>query len=595
MSQNNLDAIEYKLSFPDLAGHRIHVQMTIPAPQPQGQKLFLPAWIPGSYLIRDFARQIERISAHANGHPVDIRKITDHEWQCAPCTGPLTLSYVLYAWDLSVRTARVDNQYAFFNGTSVFLGAAGHEDRTHHMVLTAPNTQSQWQVYTSMPCAQAHPQAAQRHGFGAYEAHDYDALIDHPVLLGEPVVSTFTAYGGLHELVFTTPVPGLDLERITQDVEKICRAQIELFEPEQPEAAFLDSADRYTFITLVTENSYGGLEHRSSTALMIPRRNLPTKSQAQAPVDADYQSFLGLVSHEYFHTWNVKRIKPAVFSPYDLLRPNHTHLLWVFEGFTSYYDDLFTWRAGTISKRSYLDRLQKIITHVHQGAGRFKQSIAASSFDAWTRFYKQDENSPNAIVSYYAKGALVAMGLDFTIQARSDGRRSLDDVMRYLWQHFGKDYYRGTPKGIGEDEMPALIEAATGVDCSDYIARYAYGCDDLPLKELLAGQGIALQWQTQNNHPGLQARIEARPDGLYLGTVHEQGAAHLGGLSAGDMLVAIDGLRVHTQQQLDEVLGAYEADATVTIHAFRDGVLQTCAVRLFPAPHDQCVLSEINP
>lgn len=594
MSQPNLNAIEYRLSFPDLAGHRIHVEMIIPNPASDGQTVYLPAWIPGSYLIRDFSRQIEQISAQANDQPVDIQKVSDHEWYCAPCAGPLILSYTIYAWDLSVRTARVDEQYAFFNGTSVFLGAVGHEERPHFMMLTAPGTQPQWQVYTSMPCAQQHPLAAQRHGFGAYEASDYDALIDHPVLLGTPVVSTFTLYGGLHELVFTTPVPELDLERITADVEKICQTQIEFFEPEAPEAPFLDSADRYTFITMVTDNSYGGLEHRSSTALMIPRRNLPTKSQADAPVNEAYQSFLGLVSHEYFHTWNVKRIKPAAFSPYRLLQPNHTHLLWVFEGFTSYYDDLFTWRAGTVDKRTYLDRLQKVIEHVHQGSGRFKQSIAASSFDAWTRFYKQDEHSPNAIVSYYTKGALVAMGLDFTIQQRSEGRYSLDDVMRYLWQHYGKHYYQGQPKGIEEDEMPALIQAATGVDCRDYIERYAYGCDDLPLQDLLATQGLKIKWQARTQIPSLDVRIDERPDGLYLATVYEQGAAHLGGLSAGDLLVAVDALRVATQKQLNDVLKAYRANQTVTIHAFRDGVLQSHSVRLFPAPENQCVLSEIN-
>lgn len=582
--------IEYHLSFPDLAGHRIHVKMTIPKPDPQGQRFFLPAWIPGSYLIRDFSRQIEEITASSNDHPVDIQKYKDHEWVCAPCNGPLTLEYVVYAWDLSVRAARVDDHYAFFNGTSVFLAAKGHTQNKQVVILQAPSQHPDWQVFTSLPCAKEHSQAAQRHQFGAYIAKDYDALIDHPFLLGQPIVSTFHAHGALHELVFTQPVPNLDIERVTADVKQICEAQIELFEPEDKYVPFLDSADRYTFITLVTENSYGGLEHRSSTALMIPRHNLPTKSQADQPVDEGYQSFLGLVSHEYFHTWNVKRIKPAAFSPYNLLKPNHTYLLWVFEGFTSYYDDLFVWRSGVISQRQYLNRIEKIINHVYQGSGRFKHSIAQSSYDAWTRFYKQDENSPNAISNYYTKGALVAMGLDFTIQKRSQGKYSLDDVMRHMWQNYGKDYYRGNPKGIGEDDMARVIHAATGIDCSDYIQRYAYGSNDLPLANLFATQGIDMQWQTESPLPSLDARLKEKDNAIFIAAVYEQGAAHRGGLSAGDEVIALGGLRITNLTELKQALKAYQADEQVDVYIARDGILQKKKLRLFPAPHNQCIL-----
>lgn len=595
MTHSHTTAIEYEISFPDLAGHRIHVQMTIAEPDPTGQVLFLPAWIPGSYLIRDFSRRIETIHAHSNDHPVDISKRGDHEWVCAPCSGPLQLKYVIYAWDLSVRTARVDENYAFLNGTSVFLGARGFEQHPHTVCIEAPAHHPNWQVYTSLPCACTHPKAAQRHQFGAYQAINYDALIDHPILIGQPLVTEFTVHGARHELVFTTPVPDIDLDRIQRDVEKICATQIELFDPEHCHAPFLDSADRYTFITLVTENSYGGLEHRSSTALMIPRHYLPTRAQANQTVSKEYQSFLGLVSHEYFHTWNVKRIKPAAFSPYNLLEPNHTHLLWVFEGFTSYYDDLLVWRAGIVSRRAYLDRLAQIIEHVYRGSGRFKQSIAQSSYDAWTRFYKQDENASNAIVSYYTKGALVALGLDLTIQEQTNGRYSLDDVMRYMWQHYGKYYYQGQAVGIGEDDMPAIIQAAVGVDCSQYIQRYVYGCTDLPLPQLLSTQGVHMSWRARDPIPSLNAQLDESAAGLIIRSVDEHGAAHLAGLSAGDALVAINHLRVHNRQALKQILERCQPDQELQIHFFRDGVLQDCKLRLFPAPQDQCVLTETAP
>src|SRR5690606_28883954 len=220
--------------------------------------------------------------------------------------------------------------------------------------------------------------------------------------------------------------------------------------------------------------------------------DLPVRGR-EAP--EGYTTFLGLLSHEYFHTWNVKRIKPAAFVPYDLSRPNHTELLWVFEGFTSYYDDLMLLRAGVIDESAYLKRVGRTLDQVLRAGGRLKQSVAESSFDAWTRYYKQDENSPNALVSYYTKGALVALGLDLEIRRQSGGARSLDDVMRLLWRRYGRDFYRGSPRGVAEDAMPALIRAATGADVADFISRYALGREDVPLKAALARAGIELSAQ----------------------------------------------------------------------------------------------------
>src|SRR5690606_18427521 len=348
------ESLLYTLVPHDLAGHRLRITLTISNPDAQGQVLSLPAWIPGSYLIRDFARQVETIMARSQGAEIEIRKVGNHSWQCAPCDGPLEVEYVVYAWDLSVRSAHVDESHAFFHGTSVFLAVHGQEHLPCLLLLEAPQDAAGWKVYTSLPEATGHPQCATRHDFGMYQAPDYDALIDHPVELGTPQTISFEACGALHELVFTGVVPNLDLERIADDVRRICEAQIEFFEPETRTAPFWDSSDRYVFMTLVTGDGYGGLEHLASTALMCSRGDLPSKGQKQA--GEGYENFLGLVSHEYFHTWNVKRIKPAAFAPYDFLRENHTELLWVFEGFTSYYDDLFLLRAGLIDEDAYLRR-----------------------------------------------------------------------------------------------------------------------------------------------------------------------------------------------------------------------------------------------
>jgi predicted metalloprotease with PDZ domain len=390
-------------------------------------------------------------------------------------------------------------------------------------------------------------------------------------------------------MVFTGVIPKLDLVRIADDTQRICEAQIAFFEPRSKRAPFLDSSDRYVFMTMVTGDSYGGLEHRASTALMASRKDLPVLGLPGQ--DDGYRTFLGLVSHEYFHTWNVKRIKPAAFAPYDLRQPNLTRLLWVFEGFTSYYDDLFLLRSGVISHDHYLKMLGKTITSVARTPGRHKQSIAESAFDSWTRYYKQDENSPNALVSYYTKGALVALGLDLTIRKGSGGRHSLDDVMRLMWTRYGRDFYTGGGQGIPEDAMAGLIEEATGVDTARFIARHADGRADVPLDTLLPEHGVNVRWKATTPAPTLDVRVRKQQDQWVLATVLEGGAAHRASLSAGDVLVAIDGLRVDTSTSLDAMLSRYKPGTSLTVHVFRRDELRAFRVKLAAPAALDCELT----
>ena len=255
---------------------------------------------------------------------------------------------------------------------------------------------------------------------------------------------------------------GVDRRRRTGDLRRICETQARWFEPDNGRAPF----GRYLFLTMAVAEGYGGLEHRDSTALLCNRNDLPHSGLA-APSDG-YKTFLGLASHEYFHAWHVKRIKPAVFVPYTLWRETHTRLLWIFEGFTSYYDDLMLVRAGVITAQDYLTLLGRTLSMVLRGPGRLRQSVADSSFDAWTKYYRQDENSPNSIVSYYAKGALVALALDLEIRARTQGERSLDDGTSLMWKRFGRTFYRsiglpGTHIGPAQDSSPYWSQDATGL------------------------------------------------------------------------------------------------------------------------------------
>jgi predicted metalloprotease with PDZ domain len=558
-----LAGIAYAIVGSDLGGHLFNVTLTVQAPTPGGQVFALPAWIPGSYMIREFSRNIVRIRAESQGSAVALTKLDKHSWQAAPCAGPLTLHYEVYAWDLSVRAAHLDQTHGFFNGTSVFLRVLGQEETPHQVDIQRPADPvcATWRVATSLP-----ELGAKRYGFGTYIAANYDELIDHPVELGNFELATFKAHGVPHDIVISGHVPNLDMARLARDLKAICETQIAFFEPKSRRAPM----DRYVFLTLAVGDGYGGLEHRASTALICARADLPSTAEPQqGPVRDGYLKFLGLCSHEYFHTWNVKRIKPAAFAPYDLQAESYTPLLWLFEGFTSYYDDLMLVRAGIIDEQAYFKLLGKTVGGVLRGSGRTKQSVAESSFDAWGKYYRQDENAPNAIISYYTKGSLVGLALDLTIRSKTGGAKSLDDVMRALWQRFGRDFYAGAARGVTPADVEALFDEISGARLKPFFERYVRGTDDLPLAKLLAPFGVRFSDERKSAKPSLDVNLGREGSDVKLSAVHEGGAAHAAGLSAGDLLVAVDGLRVSSAPALETLLGRYLVGDSVQVHAFR--------------------------
>jgi predicted metalloprotease with PDZ domain len=574
-AQKKQSAIHYTIVPKDLAGHLFNVTLTVPAPAADGQVFALPAWIPGSYMIREFARNIVRIRAESNGAVVALAKLDKHSWQAAPCAGPLTLHYEVYAWDLSVRAAHLDQTHGFFNGTSVFLRVLGQEAGAHEVDIQRPADPAarSWRVATAMK-----ELGAKRYGFGTYVAANYDELIDHPVEMGDFALATFQAHGVPHDIVITGRVPNLDMARLQADLKAICEAQIALFEPVTRQAP----VDRYVFMTMAVGDGYGGLEHRASTALICARADLPSTASPQTGEPGEgYLKFLGLCSHEYFHTWNVKRIKPAVFAPYDLQVENYTPLLWLFEGFTSYYDDLMLVRAGIIKEGTYLKLLGKTVGSVLRGSGRLKQSVADSSFDAWSKYYRQDENSPNAIISYYTKGSLIALTFDLTIRAKTGGAKTLDDVMRALWERYGRDFYPSIGRGVTEQEVEALFDEVSGLKLRSLFDKYVRGLDELPLAKLFSSFGIKLLDERKNGKPSLDAGIGRDALGAKLTQVHEGGAAHQAGLSALDVVIAIDGLRVNgNPSNVDALLSRYRVGDKVVVHAFRRDELMAFDVTL---------------
>lgn len=579
--------IHYHITPSSPEAHLFAITLTIQQPAADGQVLSLPAWIPGSYMIRDFARHIVWIEARCNGAAIALTKLDKQTWRCAPCAGPLEIRYEVYAWDLSVRGAHLDTTHGYFNGSSVFLRVHGQDEQPCSVQIVRPagSAYSDWRVATTLPPVDAEPW-----DFGGYQAADYDELIDHPVEMGRFEVIEFEACGVPHAVTLTGRQRA-DENRLARDLKTLCEYHIRLFGEPPP-------MQRYLFQVMVTGDGYGGLEHRSSTSLLCSRDDLPREGQDE--MSEGYRRFLGLCSHEYFHTWNVKRIKPAVFQPYDLSREVHTPLLWFFEGVTSYYDDLALVRSGLISRDSYLELLGQTITRVLRGNGRLKQSLADSSFDAWTKFYKQDENAPNAVVSYYTKGSLVALALDLTLRNIGDGRISLDDVMRTLWQ-------RHASEGVTEEGLERLIGEVAGSDLSDFLQHALRGTDDLPLAELLATCGIELHLRpaegsgdkggkpgSRNTAPRSVLGVRSGDDalGAKLLNVFDGGAAQRAGLAAGDIIIAVDGLRV-SNDRLDQVIATYASGECVPVHAFRRDELMQFMVTLQPAPADTCYLLDM--
>lgn len=541
----------------------------------------LPAWVPGSYMIRDFARNIVAISATVDDQPLALTKRDKHSWHTAAAQGRVCLTLQIHAHDPSVRAAFLDSQYGFFDGTSLFLLPDGHDDAPCKVDIVKPDgvAFNGWTLATGLVV-----DAVDAAGFGRYQAENYADLIDRPVLMGELAQFDFDVAGSRHSIALSGRQQA-DSARLSRDVAAICGTHAAMF-------GAMPMTD-YTFLTRVTGAGFGGLEHRNSSALACARNTLPRRGEAATDVRDDYRTLLGLISHEYFHSWNVKRIRPAAFVPYDLNQEVHTELLWAFEGITSYYDNLALVRSGVIGVDSYLELLGQDMTRVARGHGRFKQSLAESSFDAWTRFYKQDASAPNVIVSYYVKGALMALALDLTLRELTQGTKSLDDVMRLLWQRYGRHAYgadASADSGVPENGVQAVAEEVAGQSLASFFQQAVYGNDDIDLAPSLEVLGVCLQWRSAASHADKGGK--PAPDSLYLGALlaadsagvklrvlYEQGVAMQAGLAAGDVLIAVDGLRVN-QSNLDEVLASYVPGERVRLHAFRGDELLSVEVTL---------------
>jgi len=577
--------IEYTVRIADVNRHLFEVDCCVGGIS--GGEIFeFPSWIPGSYLLREYARHVVGAQAlDPQGRPQPLEKIAHNAWRCRSDADALTLRLLVYALDPSVRGAYLDARRGYFNGPCLFARPRSKPDSSVRLRLEAPRHagQRRWSVATAMT-----PVDTNARGFGVYEARDYDELLDHPFEIGEFDRVEFAVHGVPHSLVVAGSHDG-DLERVAADIQRLCSIQIRFFGEPPP-------FDRYVFLCVTASSGYGGLEHRYSSSLMFHRDDLPR--HGGEPATQRYLKMLSLASHEYFHTWHVKRTRPAAFVPYRLDERNHTRALWVFEGITSYYQDRFLLRSGLLEQQDYLRRLSEIVSSVWRVPGRQMQSLADSSFDAWDKLYKPDANSPNAGVSYYSKGAIVALALDLEIRLRHDSRTSLDTVVQALWREFGaKDI------GVPEDGFERLAREFAGDELAEFFQYAIRGTQDPPLRDLFAQFGIDMQLEPTAPMPAepsasgsvAAARLwigvmpKRAADGVECVTVLSDGPAQEAGMNPGDVIVALARRKVSCDN-LDGLLSRYGAGDRVMVSAFRGDELLDFQLTLQAAPLRYCHL-----
>lgn len=583
-----MSVIQYRISASNPNAHIFTVTINIPAHSQTQLTLRLPSWLPGSYMIRDFAKNIVQLTALSNDDILDYQKLDKQTWQLDTNGQATQVTYQVYAFDLSVRTAFLDNQRGFFNGSSTFLEVVELTQFACDLEIVAPTKTNNWKVATGLTRADD----TSLYQFGHYHANNYQHLIDCPVELGDFDVIEFRVANIPHYLVFAGRHFG-DLQRLKQDVSKLCQHHIDVF----GEVPFTE----YWFITNLLADGFGGLEHKNSTVLVASRFDLPNPNRPKELTD-NYKTFLSLCSHEYFHAWNVCRIKPVEFVPYDLSKEVHTNQLWAYEGITSYYDDFSLYRSGIINFKEYLALLSTTMSRVYRGQGELKQTVCESSFDTWTKFYKQGPDAVNNIVSYYTKGSLIALWLDLIIRQKSEQQHSLDSLMRLLWKHHGK-----TGKGTQEQDFINYVNQLCKDDLTGQFKQLLHSAERVELTAMLHQVGVKMQpvaydklntfkpdtSTTVINRPYLGAFYRQQGNGLKITVIEEHSPAEQAGLTVDDVLIAIDNVKV-SETTLPSLLSHLTIGSHVNCHVFRDDNLLNLPITISNDPKLAIHLSTVD-
>ncbi|NES81415.1 MAG: M61 family metallopeptidase, partial [Moorea sp. SIO2B7] len=518
-------AIYYQVAMPQPESHLFEVILQVENWQAPLLNLKMPVWTPGSYLVREYAKQIQDFSAEVtldneslsskklNPKRAIFEKISKNHWQInTQNASTIIIRYRVFANELSVRTNHLDYTHGYFNGAAIFFFIAGLEKQPIKVKIVPPKPN--WQVTTTLPLLSEE--------VNTFEAKDFDTLVDSPFEIGSHNLYEFEVLGKPHQWAIWGE-GNAKPEKLVEDTKKIIEVEAKLYGDLPYES--------YLFLLHLSASGFGGLEHKDSCSLNYPRFGFRAKDK--------YNRFMQLVAHEFFHLWNIKRIRPKALEKFDYEQENYTTSLWFCEGTTSYYDSLIPLWAGIYDPKTFLEILSKEITRFLTTPGRKVQPVSESSFDAWIKLYRRDANSDNSQISYYLKGEMVSLLLDLLIRKRHNNKRSLDDVMGQMWQNFGKDEIGFTPQ-----ELQDTIESVADTDLNDFFHRYIHGTEELPFDEYLKPFGLQVNKIFEDEpFPYLGVKVKAENGKEIIKFVEAGSPAGLAGVDAGDELLAINGMR----------------------------------------------------
>ena len=547
--------VGFEVSFKEPQAHYVEMEMTISGLAKDYVDVKMPVWAPGSYLVREFAKSVEDFSATAGGKPVKFEKVRKNAWRVYSAkSNSIKIKYRVYGFEVSVRTPFIDESHAFLSSTGIFMYPDG--------LLKLPSTVKVipfkgWsKVSTGLE-----PVAGQAF---TYTASDFDVLFDSPIEVGNQEVFDFMASGVKHEVAMYGG-GNYNKERLKVDMAKVI---------EQATAIYGENPNKhYTFIVHNFERGGGGLEHLNSTVLGASRNAYNTPE--------GYLGFLNLVAHEYFHLWNVKRMRPVALGPFDYDNENYTTSLWVAEGFTSYYENKLMLRAGFIDPKTFVDGLVTAVASVTNTPGAKVQSAAESSYDAWIKGYRPNENSNNTGVSYYSKGEVVGLLMDLEIAQATKGTKSLDDVMKAMYLQ-GKALKRG----YTDAEFKAMVEKVSGKSFTDFWAKYVNGTHPVEYDKYFGYAGISVKNQNEGNSiPYIGVASKKTEGRIIISAISRNSAAWVDGLNVNDEVISVDGVGVEAALERMPVITSKKPGEVVTVKVRRDGIEKDIKLTLKASPN----------
>lgn len=546
--------ISFNLTFPEPQTHYVEVLMHIDnISNEEYIDVKMPVWAPGSYLIREYSKNIERISALTEDNQViPIKKQNKNTWRIYHAGKNINLHYAVYAFEISVRTSFIDHSRAFLSPVGIFMYLANRIELATTVKINLP---AHWStISTGLPIGDEQ---------NAYYAENFDILYDSPFEIGNHETWQFDIDGIVHECAMVG-IADYNKEQLTEDISKIVREENKIWQS--------NPNNYYLIVTQNFQNAHGGLEHLNSTILAASRF---AYSNPQS-----YKSYLSLVAHEYFHLWNVKRLRPKALGPFNYDEENYTTGLWIMEGFTSYYDNLILRRCGIYNEKEYLQQLALDFNTVYNRPGHTLQSAAQSSFDTWIKQYRPDENSQNVSISYYNKGAMHAVALDITILAKTNGEFRLDDVIKHAYTHF----YLTENRGFEENELLELAEKVTGVSLKD-IFNQAHSTRDIDYNIYFNQVGHELIDLNANQiKPSLGIKTAINENKVIIKNIDRDSAAWKAGLNVNDEIIALNNHRVDENGKvLDYFTDKLTIGDHISVLIARDGILHNLEVQLLPS------------